>query len=100
MLQRHAMQRRREPEQLEFDFIPKPDITEGMKALDNMLAEAYRKDLASESPRRRRRAIKGLASLHRFAGTSIPALEAALEDSDYGVRQAATAALSTLRSCR
>jgi vesicle coat complex subunit len=94
------MQKPCEEEQLDFDFTPKPDIADGMNALDKMLCQAYRKDLESESPKRRRRAVKGLARLPRCADTSIPALEEALNDQDYDVRKAAAAALSTLASSR
>jgi hypothetical protein len=66
----------REPQQLELDFTPNPDIADGLNALDRVLCQAYRKDLKSESPQRRRKAVKGLARLPKLASTSIAALGA------------------------
>ena len=87
-------------QQLELDVTQRSDIAERMNALDELLYRAYQKDLKHESPQRRRRAIKGLASLPKFADAWISALEAALKDTDYDVRQAAAAALGTLRPDR
>ena len=86
------------PKQLEIDFTEKPDLETGKAALERMLLKAYRVDLESDNPRRRRKGIKGLASLPRFAAAAVPALEKALKDQDYKVRQAAAAVLETIRS--
>jgi hypothetical protein len=90
------MQKPCEPKQLELDYTSKPDIADGMNALDEILCQVYRKDLKCASPRKRRKAVRGLASLPKLAATSIPALEEALNDRDYEVRRAAAAALTTL----
>ena len=85
--------------QLEIDFTPEPDISHGKEALEQVLMKAYRTDLESNNPRRRRKGVKGLASLPSYAAASIPVLEKALEDEDRNVQEAAAAALEMIRQC-
>ena len=69
-----------------------------MLALNQVLLGQYLKGLGDESPQVRRKSIRGLESLRGLAVVAIPALETALEDKDLKVREAAAAALGTIRS--
>jgi HEAT repeat protein len=75
---------------------PKSDLVRQTLALNERLLAIYLKDLASENPKTRRKAARGLANLGAAAAEAIPALTAALSDRDRRVREAAAWALERL----
>ena len=67
-------------------------------ALNELLLKEYLAGLTHESPKVRRKAAHGIGGLGRLAVGAIPLLETLLKDRDRKVRDAAKAALESVRT--